>query len=109
MPRAKKRCPQPACPLYSPCPKHKVWRRSSGQRELPGNWKTLKKQARNFSTKLCVFCNRRDPTGQVDHIIPRAEGGTDDPSNLGWICTACHATKTEREKQRGILRRKRKR
>jgi 5-methylcytosine-specific restriction protein A len=38
--------------------------------------------------------------GQVDHRIPLAEGGTDDASNLQWLCVDCHRQKTEREKAR---------
>lgn len=36
----------------------------------------------------------------VDHIVAKAEGGTDDPSNLQTICTPCHATKTRAEAAR---------
>ncbi|MFC6022963.1 HNH endonuclease [Plantactinospora solaniradicis] len=104
IPRAKKRCAKPGCKEVAPCKRHKVWKESSGTRQLPGNWSTLKKQARNFATKICVFCGLRDPGGQVDHVINRAEGGTDDPSNLGWACARCHDRKTEEEKLRGILR-----
>ena len=27
---------------------------------------------------------------EVDHIVPRARGGTDDPSNLRTLCKPCH-------------------
>ncbi len=53
---------------------------------------------------LCVPCNtagRLTPASQVDHIIPKAEGGTDDESNLQSVCVACHRAKTDREKLRG--------
>jgi 5-methylcytosine-specific restriction endonuclease McrA len=33
----------------------------------------------------------------VDHITPKAQGGTDDLSNLQSICDPCHAEKTARE------------
>jgi len=33
-----------------------------------------------------------------DHIIPKAEGGTDEPDNLQTLCGSCHAIKTNREK-----------
>lgn len=29
----------------------------------------------------------------IDHIIPRARGGTDDPQNLQLLCGACNSTK----------------
>lgn len=43
----------------------------------------------------------------ADHIIPVAEGGTDDPSNGQAVCTTCHADKTREEQQRGRQRKSR--
>ncbi|MBC7599705.1 MAG: HNH endonuclease [Polaromonas sp.] len=40
----------------------------------------------------------------VDHIVPKAEGGTDDPANLQAICRPCHAAKTAEEARRGVDR-----
>ncbi len=34
---------------------------------------------------------------QVDHITPKAKGGTDDPGNLQAICEPCHRAKTQAE------------
>ncbi|MDR5776940.1 MULTISPECIES: HNH endonuclease signature motif containing protein [unclassified Caballeronia] len=33
----------------------------------------------------------------VDHIIPLAQGGTDDESNLRGLCTACHDAVTREQ------------
>ncbi|MFN3600519.1 MAG: HNH endonuclease [Dietzia sp.] len=40
----------------------------------------------------------------VDHIVPEAEGGTDDPDNLQAVCQPCHDLKTRAEAQRGRQR-----
>lgn len=107
MPRAKQRCPQVGCREYKPCKQHQVWKRSSGQRPLPSNWKSLKKKARGYAEKRCYVCGRIRPNGAVDHIVNRAAGGSDDPSNLAWICVgpkSCHESKTNAEKLAGRRR-----
>ena len=45
----------------------------------------------------CLMTGRYTPASQVDHIIPKASGGTDDPDNLQSICGTCHFEKTARE------------
>ncbi len=35
-------------------------------------------------------------SGHVDHIIPKAKGGTDDMDNLQTLCRECHSVKTGR-------------
>ena len=34
---------------------------------------------------------------EVDHIVPRNRGGTDDPDNLQALCYSCNATKRDRD------------
>lgn len=43
----------------------------------------------------CVYCGQHPPNValEVDHIIPRAEGGTDDRSNLATACFRCNRGK----------------
>jgi len=48
----------------------------------------------------CLRTRRVTRASQVDHIKPKAEGGTDDESNLQSICDACHKAKTARESAR---------
>ena len=45
----------------------------------------------------CCSCKFKIDPGQswdLDHIIPRALGGSDDPSNMQVLCRACHRNKT---------------
>ena len=49
---------------------------------------------------LCRECRKAGrivPATDVDHIVARADGGTDDRSNLQPLCHACHSRKTVRE------------
>jgi 5-methylcytosine-specific restriction protein A len=53
---------------------------------------------------LCRPCSQRGKTTaatQVDHVTPKARGGTDDDQNLQPICAACHAAKTRDERGGG--------
>jgi len=34
---------------------------------------------------------------EVDHIVAKRGGGTDDPENLQGLCKSCHSRKTARE------------
>lgn len=36
---------------------------------------------------------------EVDHIVPKAQGGTDDDGNLQAINVLCHKAKTLRERR----------
>lgn len=47
----------------------------------------------------CQICGRVADRGdgEVDHRIPLAQGGSDEASNLQWLCIDCHRAKTERE------------
>lgn len=42
--------------------------------------------------------------GVCDHVVPEAEGGTDEESNLQTICQACSKAKTAIESARGRAR-----
>lgn len=50
-----------------------------------------------YQCQLCKAAGRITPAREVDHILNRASGGTDDPGNLQALCKPCHAEKTERE------------
>lgn len=70
------------------------------QRGYGTAWDKLRIRILTRDKYLCQPCyqlGRPEPASQVDHIIPKAHGGTDDHSNLQSICTACHKVKTARE------------
>ncbi len=41
----------------------------------------------------CVYCGAREVPLQIDHIVPKARGGTDRPSNLTLACEPCNLRK----------------
>ncbi|NJO85681.1 MAG: HNH endonuclease [Synechococcaceae cyanobacterium RM1_1_27] len=46
----------------------------------------------------CQGCGKRDPKPniQIDHIIPVAQGGSNDISNLQTLCRQCNQQKRDR-------------
>jgi 5-methylcytosine-specific restriction protein A len=68
-------------------------------------WVRLRETIIQRDFGLCQACKREGRLnpyrkGQgfaVDHIVPKAAGGTDEPGNLELKCGPCHSAKTERE------------
>ena len=80
------------------------WRHngSTTERGYGWQWQKLRKQILQRDRYLCQHCWRANPpritqAKEVDHIKPKAKGGTDDPSNLEAICTPCHRAKSARD------------
>lgn len=46
----------------------------------------------------CRYCGRRPPEValEVDHVLPKSRGGTDDPENLAACCRDCNSGKRNR-------------
>ncbi len=47
--------------------------------------------------RSCAYCGARDRPLQVEHIQPRARGGTDRISNLALACSRCNTAKGTQE------------
>jgi 5-methylcytosine-specific restriction endonuclease McrA len=45
---------------------------------------------------VCPYCLGPIEHGSVDHIVPIADGGTNDPANLLWCCLACNRAKSSK-------------
>jgi len=41
----------------------------------------------------CCYCGATEGPFHVDHVVPVARGGTDDPANLVVACKACNLSK----------------
>lgn len=75
-------------------------RGSRHERGYGSEWDKKRRLILQRDNGLCQPClkgGRVSGATQVDHIIPKAEGGTDDDSNLQSICVPCHKAKTATE------------
>ena len=75
----------------------KVWehrRKSSGYISGTIRYEILKRA--KFRCELCGISAGQKAL-EVDHIIPRNHGGTDDQSNLQALCYSCNAMKRDRD------------
>jgi 5-methylcytosine-specific restriction protein A len=78
-------------------------RQSSTARGYGAEWQRLRTVAMERDGYLCQPCKRKGkdtPAREVDHITPKAEGGTDSLDNLQAICIPCHKDKTQQEAAR---------
>ena len=99
----------PYCPprlTFAPIPKrdYQAEDRQRGSRHARGYGTAWDKVAALVKAQepLCRPCNKLGITraaDEVDHIVPKAQGGTDDRDNLQPICADCHALKTAHERQ----------
>ena len=81
----------------------KPWHHATQSRHARGygaEWVKLRKIIIARDNGLCQPCYRQGrptPFDAVDHIKPKAQGGTDDRDNLECVCGPCHAAKTQAE------------
>jgi 5-methylcytosine-specific restriction enzyme A len=80
----------------------KPWAHSGSRHDRGYGSAWVKTRARilerdDYLCQPCLRNGRVTPATEVDHIKPKADGGSDDDDNLQSICHACHVTKTEQE------------
>jgi 5-methylcytosine-specific restriction endonuclease McrA len=86
-------CRHPWCPNYQPCPRHPVIP-FAGTGPMPPGWAKLRAACLARDGGMCVLCGA--PATDADHIVPRAQGGSDDLANLRSLCHRCHLRRAGR-------------
>jgi 5-methylcytosine-specific restriction protein A len=74
---------------------------SRHQRGYGSKWDAIRERVLKRDKGLCQLCLRVSVVREaktVDHIIPKAHGGTDADCNLQSLCWPCHKAKTARER-----------
>jgi len=64
-------------------------------------WRRKREQILHRDLYTCQSCGRVTPELEVDHIINKAQGGSDDDNNLQTLCAPCHKLKTSAESLAG--------
>lgn len=107
MARAAKPCGTPGCPEVvsegSRCPAHVIKRPHTWdwaqKAPKPKHWNKISGRIRRRDKHRCVICGHRGVT--VDHLLPRAWGGTEKHSNLRVLCNRHAADKLSDESRLG--------
>lgn len=66
-------------------------RPSASRRGYGTDWQRLR---RTIPPRDCPCGATWHPQFHLDHIKAKSKGGSDDPSNLRWVCASCHSSKT---------------
>lgn len=74
---------------------------SYGQGRGGRPWRRLKQSVHERDLWTCCQCGRVTMDLECDHIINKAQGGTDDMHNLQSLCKDCHSKKTIQESKQG--------
>ena len=83
--------------------------KSTTERGYGWAWQQLRRRILARDKGLCCVCGKAGRVtlaSEVDHIVNKAEGGSDDEANLQSLCVPCHKAKTAGESatSRGYLR-----
>jgi 5-methylcytosine-specific restriction endonuclease McrA len=66
------------------------------------DWRARRMRILTRDAFRCRSCGRvaSGHNVNVDHVVPLADGGTDDDDNLQTLCRSCHGRKTRAEQGR---------
>lgn len=93
-PCAHRGCPTLTRDTYCDVHKPEPWAGRRGFEGYKGDWLRIRAQVLE-EEPFCRICGA--PATTVDHIIPKARGGTDDRSNLQALCNECRRRKDAKD------------
>jgi hypothetical protein len=74
--------------------KNELKKTAKGKRAEFGKiYKAVKIEMLKNNLEICVFC-KTEKKITIDHIIPLSKGGTNDLSNLQFLCHSCNSKKS---------------
>ena len=86
------------CPLHDPGP----WGGRGSFRTRYGisrhGWDKLRGRAIRRDGGACTNCGSTERL-EVDHVIPRSDGGSNQLGNLATLCHRCHDLKTKADRR----------
>lgn len=91
---------RPIAPVHEPAGAQENYGQGRGGRP----WRRKREhvlQRDGFTCRVCLASGVVTLADEVDHIIPRSQGGTDETTNLQAICKTCHRAKTAGEASAG--------
>jgi 5-methylcytosine-specific restriction endonuclease McrA len=59
-------------------------------------YRALKQARKQEFNNCCAYCGDEPNFLTIDHIVPRSQGGTNDPDNLLPACKNCNESKGSR-------------
>ena len=80
---------------------------STTERGYGWAWQQQRERILTRDNGLCCMCSKAGRVSlatDVDHIVNKAQGGSDDDANLQSLCRPCHKAKTAGESHRGGAR-----
>ncbi|WP_250519629.1 HNH endonuclease [Caballeronia sp. NCTM1] len=67
--------------------------RCSGSRQSQREWSATRQRIFKRDAYTCQYCGTTERTLEVDHIVARSLGGSDEDSNLTTSCRPCNRAK----------------
>lgn len=76
------------------------WGNNRQWHRKPNGWDKTRKRIALRDGYTCQRCQLVTEKGHCSHIIPQAKGGSDEDSNLRWLCADCNMREAKHESMR---------